>query len=235
MDVKAENAGDENWKNNIQETHVDYSLMQNMIFDYLITEGYHEVAESFKNDIKNSGFKTELPVINLNEPAKIRKQIRDAILKGDIKLAESIINRNYSELLDDNHLLHFYLQIQHLIELIRSSKIEEAVSFAQEDIVEKGDYPECLPDLERAMGLLAFENPEKSPFSDLLQPGFRLKVWSRVNEAILNCEQQKTQTKLSASLKYVMWSEKQLQERKIQFTPFNQMSSTVYNDVKTEI
>ena len=75
MDVKAENAGDENWKNNIQETHVDYSLMQNMIFDYLITEGYHEVAESFKNDIKNSGFKTELPVINLNEPAKIRKQV----------------------------------------------------------------------------------------------------------------------------------------------------------------
>ena len=91
-------------------------------------------------------------------------------------MAESVINRNYPELLDDNHFLHFYLQIQHLIELIRDSKVDEAVAFAQEDIVEKGDYPECLPDLERAMGLLAFQDPHKSPFSDLLQPGFRLKV-----------------------------------------------------------
>ena len=87
-----------------------------------------------------------------------------------------MINQNYPELLDDNHLLHFYLQIQHLIELIRESRVEEAVAFAQEDIVEKGDYPECLPDLEKAMGLLAFSDPNASPFADLLQPGFRLKV-----------------------------------------------------------
>ena len=26
------------------------------------------------------------------------------------------------------------------------------------------------------MGLLAFPDPEKSPFAELLQPGFRLKV-----------------------------------------------------------
>lgn len=97
-------------------------------------------------------------------------------------IIESVINRNYPELLDDNHLLHFYLQIQHLIELIRGCRIDEAVAFAQEDIVEKGDYPECLPDLERAMGLLAFQDPQKSPFSDLLQPGFRLKVDTAISQ-----------------------------------------------------
>merc|ERR1712131_226373 len=91
----------------------------------------------------------------------------------------------YPELLDDDHLLHFYLQIQHLIELIRRKQIEQAVVFAQEDIVEKGDYPECLPDLERVMGLLAYPEPEKSPFSDLLKQNFRLKVWSRVNEGLV--------------------------------------------------
>ena len=109
-------------------------------------------------------------------------QIRDFILSGNIKEAEKVINSAYPELLDDDHLLHFYLQIQHLIELIRRKQIEQAVVFAQEDIVEKGDYPECLPDLERVMGLLAYPEPEKSPFSDLLKQNFRLKVWSRVNE-----------------------------------------------------
>lgn len=81
-------------------------------------------------------------------------------------------------------MLHFSLQIQHLIELIRQSKIVDAVLFAQDDIVEKGDYPECHPELERAMGLLAYEKPEKSPFADLLKPTYRLKVWTSVNEGI---------------------------------------------------
>ena len=79
-------------------------------------------------------------------------------------------------MLDDDHLLHFYLQTLHLVELIRAKDFTEAIKFAQEDIVEKGDHPECLPDLERAMGLLAYEKPEESPFGDLLKQGFRLKV-----------------------------------------------------------
>ena len=111
-----------------------------------------------------------------------QNQIRDKILAGEIKEAEKIINGAYPELLDDDHMLHFSLQIQHLIELIRASKIEEAVLFSQDDIVEKGDYPECHPELERAMGLMAYEKPEKSPFSDLLKPTYRLKVWTSVNE-----------------------------------------------------
>jgi len=70
------------------------------------------------------------------------------------------------------------------------------------------------------MGLLAFPDPEKSPFAELLQPGFRLKVWSRVHEAILALEQKRSNTNLSSSLKYLMWSEKQLQDRQIPFYRF---------------
>ena len=97
---------------------------------------------------------------------------------GHIKRAESLINKNFPEMLDDDHLLHFYLQTLHLVELIRAKNFTEAIKFAQEDIVEKCDHPECLPDLERAMGLLAYEKPEESPFGDLLKQGFRLKVFS---------------------------------------------------------
>lgn len=70
-----EDLDNESWKSAITETHVDYSLMHNMVFDYLVTEGYHEVAALFKEDVRKSGFSTELPNIDLNEPAKIRKQV----------------------------------------------------------------------------------------------------------------------------------------------------------------
>ena len=157
---------------------------------------------ALQNDLQKTKLKNELKV-KATEESAIREQvstfvywifsrdyktffqIRDFILSGNIKEAEKVINSAYPELLDDDHLLHFYLQIQHLIELIRRKQIEQAVVFAQEDIVEKGDYPECLPDLERVMGLLAYPEPEKSPFSDLLKQNFRLKVWSRVNEGLV--------------------------------------------------
>ena len=116
-------------------------------------------------------------------------------------------------MLDDDHLLHFYLQTLHLVELIRAKNFTEAIKFAQEDIVEKGDHPECLPDLERAMGLLAYEKPEESPFGDLLKQGFRLKVssyflskfnqrikvWTQVNQSIHTHEQKDTSNRLRNS------------------------------------
>ena len=119
-------------------------------------------------------------------------------------------------MLDDDHLLHFYLQTLHLVELIRAKDFTEAIKFAQEDIVEKGDHPECLPDLERAMGLLAYEKPEESPFGDLLKQGFRLKVggrsrllfimlqvWTQVNHSIHANEQHDTSNRLSYSYKSI--------------------------------
>ena len=70
-----EDLDNESWKTAITEAHVDYSLMHNMVFDYLVTEGYHEVAQMFKEDVKKSGFRNKMPDIELNEPAKIRKKV----------------------------------------------------------------------------------------------------------------------------------------------------------------
>ena len=68
-------------------------------------------------------------------------------------------------------------QLQQLIELIREKKTEEALEFAQTQLSERGeDSPECLGDMERALALLAFDNPEDSPFSDLLLSSQRHKV-----------------------------------------------------------
>jgi len=76
--------------------------------------------------------------------------------------------------------MKFYLscsQQLHLIELIRNGEIEEALHFAQEQLSEAGESdPTVLNELERTLALLAFEEPKKCPFRDLLHPTHRQKV-----------------------------------------------------------
>lgn len=71
------------------------------------------------------------------------------------------------------------LQQQHLIELIRLRETEAALEFAQSQLAEQGEESrECLTEMERTLALLAFDNPEESPFGDLLNMMQRQKVWS---------------------------------------------------------
>ena len=69
------------------------------------------------------------------------------------------------------------LQQQHLIELIRERKVESALEYAQANLAERGvENPDILVELERTLALLAFDEPEKSPFGDLLHLSQRQKV-----------------------------------------------------------
>ena len=69
------------------------------------------------------------------------------------------------------------LQQQHLIELIRLRETEAALEFAQSQLAEQGEESrECLTEMERTLALLAFDNPEESPFGDLLNMMQRQKV-----------------------------------------------------------
>jgi hypothetical protein len=44
----------------------------------------------------------------------------------------------------------------------------------QEHLAERGEQnPSILSELERTLALLAFDDPEKSPFGDLLHPSHR--------------------------------------------------------------
>lgn len=71
-------------------------------------------------------------------------------------------------------------QQQHLIELIRQRETEAALEFAQTQLAEQGEESrECLTEMERTLALLAFDNPEDSPFGDLLNMMQRQKVGSR--------------------------------------------------------
>ena len=55
--------------------------------------------------------------------------------------------------------------------------MEDALKFASDQLAERGEEdPTVLEELERTMALLAFEDPEKSPFADLLSDSHRQKV-----------------------------------------------------------
>lgn len=74
-----------------------------------------------------------------------------------------------------------FLQQQHLIELIRLRETEAALEFAQAQLAEQGEESrECLTEMERTLALLAFDNPEDSPFGDLLNMMQRQKVYTFV-------------------------------------------------------
>lgn len=52
-----------------------------------------------------------------------------------------------------------------------------ALEFAQTQLAEQGEESrECLTEMERTLALLAFDNPEESPFGDLLNMMQRQKV-----------------------------------------------------------
>ena len=99
------------------------------------------------------------------------------IQAGNILEAISLVNELHPQLLDNDRYLLFHLQQQHLIELIRQQKVEEALQYAAEHLAERGEEDGgVLQELERTLALLAFEDPAKSPFSDLLQPAHRQQV-----------------------------------------------------------
>ena len=106
-----------------------------------------------------------------------RIKIRDAIQAGRVAEATAMVHQIYPELLDDDRYLFFHLQQQQLIEFIREGKVEEALKFASDQLAERGEESELvLEELERTLALLAFEDPEKSPYGDLLSFSHRQKV-----------------------------------------------------------
>lgn len=66
-----------------------------------------------------------------------RIKIRDAIQAGKIQEATALVNQLHPDLLDSDRYLFFHLQQQHLIELIRQKNIEEALKFAQVNLIAK--------------------------------------------------------------------------------------------------
>nr|XP_020492554.2 glucose-induced degradation protein 8-B homolog isoform X1 [Labrus bergylta] len=208
---KPEDITKEEWMDKLNNVHIQRADMNRLIMNYLVTEGFKEAAEKFRME---SGIEPSVDLDSLDE----RIKIREMILKGQIQEAIALINSLHPELLDTNRYLYFHLQQQHLIELIRLRETESALEFAQTQLAEQGEESrECLTEMERTLALLAFDNPEESPFGDLLNMMQRQKVWSEVNQAVLDYENRESTPKLAKLLKLLLWAQNELDQKKVKY------------------
>ncbi|XP_025086615.1 glucose-induced degradation protein 8 homolog isoform X2 [Pomacea canaliculata] len=220
---KPEEVSREEWIQRLQNTHITRADMNKLIMNYLVTEGFKEAAEKFRMEAGVT------PPIEL-EALDNRIQLRSLVQNGRIQEAILMVNKLYPELLDNDRYLFFRLQQQKLIELIRDKDIEGALEYAQNYLSERGEEnPDVLNELEKTLALLAFENPENSPFGELLHPSQRQKVASELNAAILELD---ATPRLASLLKLLLWGQVELDKRKVKYPHMTDIAQGKIEDPK---
>jgi len=218
----------EKWMEKIESLQVPRAEVNNLIMNYLITEGFKDAAEKFQIE---SGTEPGVNLKTMDKRIKILENIQD----GQIQNAIHMINSYQPQLLDDNRYLYFHLQQQHLIELIRQKNIDAALKFAQENLADQGEEnTDVLEELERTLALLAFEDPEISPFGDLLALSHRQKVASEFNTAFLGQENKDSSvsSKLAYLLKFVLWAQEELDKKKVKYPKMTDLATALIEDPK---
>lgn len=143
-----------------------------------------------------------------------RKSIKDSISQGCIDDAICKINAVDPAILNQNAQLFFSLLQQKLVELIRAGKVEEALQFAQTEIVPQAEQnPAFLPALEQTMALLAFDLKASEQVLHVLHPSQRQAVAAAVNEAVLGAQGREKESKLGAMIKQLSWAQQRLAEK----------------------
>ncbi|VDO09623.1 unnamed protein product [Brugia timori] len=196
-------AGPVGWYDRFQGMIADElppEYMKFLVLDYLISQGHREAAEYLCEDA-SIPFPRDA-IENLDQ----RMRIRDDIVEGKIQSAIEKVVKVVPDLLERNPVLHLRLLQQHLIELIRNKMVEEAVAFTQ-SIVEKVDaHPEMEKEMQKAFAMIAFEKPEDSPYTYLLEMSHRQMVANDVNSAILEALNKPSAPKLENLFRLILWS-----------------------------
>lgn len=211
------------WEKKLTDVKVSKEDMNRLVMNFLVTEGYADVAEQFK---KESGTEPDIDLTTITD----RMAVKKAVQSGNVEEAIEKVNDLNPEILDTNPQLSFHLQQQRLIELIRNGKVDEALDFAQEELAPRGEENETfLEELERTVALLAFEDASNCPVGYLLDMSQRLKTASEVNAAILTSQSHEKDPKLPSLLKMLIWAQNQLDE-KAAYPRINDLSSAALED-----
>jgi len=185
----------------VSKINVHVGDVNSIIRNYLLHYGYEETLKSF--EAACGGMKSE----SAHQTLHNRKLIRKLILDGEIEEAIKIISQLYPDLLQNHDNTLFLLQCQLFIEMIKRSKIDDAIACAQtvlSSFRSKLDQSEEKL-LQDVLGLLAYSNPLQSPLSYLLHIQQRESVADELNKSILSLEKApKSQPTLERLLRHLV-------------------------------
>ncbi|KAF7194161.1 Glucose-induced degradation protein 8-like [Pseudocercospora fuligena] len=191
-----------------------------VIMDYLVSEGYPGAAEKFAQET------------NICSPADMdsireRVRIRNAIHAGRIEEAVEMINELDSEILDDNHHLHFDLLQLQIIEMIRAiinkpgsfqvSEFKPVLEAATHQLAPRAPTDQKYQQaVDRTMSLMVFPVEKMPPeIKELLDLKLRERVANNVNKYILEKRGERSQAKIFNLVRARAWAEAQARDAKV--------------------
>lgn len=199
------------WERRLSEIAVDKTLVNRLVLDYLVIEGYKDAAEAFARE---SGLSVSVDLDGIAD----RMAIRMAVQRGDVQAAVELVNALDPQILRGDDTLSFHLRQQQLIEIIRKGDVGDALLFAQNSLAPAGEAnPAFLDEIERTMALLAFEDTAACPVGHLLDNSQRHKTASELNGAILASQSHQREPLLPICLRMLLWSQEALARRNVRF------------------
>lgn len=189
------------WAMRLSAPPVTKHAMNQLVMDYLVIEGHKEAAERFSAE---SGTAVNLDLETISD----RRAIRMAVESGNMKSAVALADGISPELLRGNPDLCFRVHQQQLIELIRAERLEEAITFAQQELSHRAEMSaDLLAELERTMLLLAYEDVSACPDAELLSQAQRQETASLLNAAVLTAQEQEKEAALPMLLRRLHWAQ----------------------------
>ena len=203
MDVDGSlHADTRSWHSHLKRQRVPKRYMDDLIMEYFVVEGDEACATAFAHE---AGFPTP------TDSMEGRVAIRNAILAGRVEEAVTALNRLDEQILASNAKLRFQVFRQKFLELVRAGDVGAALDVATTALLPlTEENPALLPDLEKAMALLAFPKPQRSPLGSLLGANQREETARAVNSAILTAVGHPTESRMPVLLKMLLRSQKRL-------------------------
>ena len=193
---------------------ISRKTVNEMVMDYLVKQGFEEAAKAFAEE---AGM--QLPP-DFDMKATHRVTIRDLIRNGNVDEAIKLINVHFPTFLEENPSTAMDILHLKLVELIRARQNDKALEFAQ-DILSK--HLEEVGDIdnrcEKTMALLIYDNPEKSPFKEILDLDLRRTVAANVSDALLlDCEPGvESQTSVTSLMNKLVFIQDELEKANITY------------------
>lgn len=179
-DSKPKSISNSKWIKELNAQKISKYKMNQIIANYLFLQGYCVPLKKF---IAETKIKFDFDENLLNK----RFLIRRLISSNQIDKAIQEINSIDKNILIENKIIYFILQRQILINYIKENKLQEALTFAKNNLLQlTKDNDFLYKELERTMGLLAYENINDAPEKEIISEKFLERIATKVNLVILN-------------------------------------------------